>query len=68
MNLQGEVNFSSMTSTHEMTTQLVRELSEVKRWPEQFKEKLKRGLHIGSQIAETDEKMETLEKRARKLI
>ena len=51
-----------------MTTQLVRELSEVKRWPEQFKEKLKKGLHIGSQIAETDEKMETLEKRARKLI
>lgn len=57
-----------MTSATEMTTELVRELSEAKRWPEQFKARLEKGLDIGSQIMEADEKIAALEERARKLI
>jgi hypothetical protein len=57
-----------MTSTNELTTQLVRELSEAKMWPEQLKARLEKGLDIGSQIKEAEERIEALERRARKLI
>ena len=57
-----------MSSGNEPTTQLVRELSQAKTWPEQFKERLEKGLDIGSQIKEVDEKVEALERRARKVI
>ena len=48
--------------------QLVRELSEAKTWPEQFKARLAEGLDIGSQIKEADDKIDVLENRARELI
>jgi polysaccharide deacetylase 2 family uncharacterized protein YibQ len=57
-----------MSSGNEPTTQLVRELSQAKTWPEQFKERLEKGLDNGSQIKEVDEKVEALERRARKVI
>lgn len=57
-----------MSSANELTTQLVRELSEAKTWPEQFKARLEKGLDIGNQIKEADEKIEALERRARKVI
>ena len=57
-----------MSSGNEPTTQLVRELSQAKTWPEQLKERLEKGLDIGSQIKEVDEKVEALERRARKVI
>jgi len=57
-----------MTSTNELTTQLVRELSEAKKWPGQFKARLEKGLDIDSQIKDADERIEALERSARKLI
>ena len=68
MNLQSDVNLAIMSSGNEPTTKLVRELLAAKQWPEQFKERLEKGLDIGSQIKEVDEKVEALERRARKVI
>ena len=68
MNLQSDVNLAIMSFGNESATQLVRELSQAKTWPEQFKERLEKGLDIGGQIKEVDEKIEALERRARKVI
>ena len=68
VNLQSDVNLAIMSSRNESTTQLVRELSQAKTWPEQFKERLEKGLDIGSEIKEVDERIDALERRARKVI
>ena len=68
VNLQSDVNLTIMSSENESTSQLVREMLQAKTWPEQFKERLEKGLDIGSQIKEVDEKIEALERRARKVI
>jgi hypothetical protein len=57
-----------MASVNELTTQLVRDLSVAKTWPKQFKARLEKGLDIGSEIKEADEKIEALERRAKKAI
>ena len=57
-----------MPSANDLTSQLVMELSEAKTWPEQFKARLDEGLDLGRQIKDADERIEALEKRARKLI
>ena len=57
-----------MSSGNEPTTQLVRELLQAKTWPEQFKERLEKGLDIDSRIKEVDERIDALERRARKVI
>jgi hypothetical protein len=68
VNLQSDVNLAIMTFGNESATQLVRELSQAKTWPEQFKERLEKGQDIGGQIKEVDEKIAALERRARKVI
>ena len=68
MDLQSNVNLAIMSSGNEPAAQLVRELLQAKMWPEQLKERLEKGLDIGNQIKEIDEKVEALEGRARKVI
>jgi hypothetical protein len=57
-----------MTLIDDLTSELVKELSEAKRLPEQFKARTAKGLDVGWQIKEADEKIAALERRARKLI
>ncbi len=68
VNLLSDLNLGIMTLADDLTTQLLRELSEAKTWPEQFKAKLEKGLDIGSEIKEVNDKIEALERRARKAI
>jgi hypothetical protein len=56
-----------MSTGNELTSELVRELSQAKVWPKQLKERLAKGLDITGQIKEVDEKVEALERRARKV-
>ena len=68
MNPKRDLNFAVMTSANELTSQLVREMSEAKTWPEEFKARRAKGLDITSQIKEADDKIDALERRARELI
>ncbi len=47
------------------TTQLLKELSDAKTWPERFKPKIDSGANVSDEIAHADKKIEELEKRAR---
>lgn len=66
-NLQSDVNLAVMSTGNEPTSELVRELAQAKTWPEQLKERLEKGLDSTIQIKEVEEKVEALEKRARKM-
>jgi hypothetical protein len=57
-----------MSSVDTQATQLVSELHEAKTWPEQFKAKLAKGENIGAEVAEANQRIEVLEKRARATI
>ena len=50
------------------TAELLRKLAEAKTWPEQFKARTTKGLDVGCQIKEADEKIAALEGRAREFI
>jgi hypothetical protein len=57
-----------MTPKDHPTGELLRELAEAKVWPDQFRARLEKGQDIGKEVAEADEKIEALEKRARRAI
>jgi hypothetical protein len=50
------------------TAELVKGLSEAKTWPEQFKVRLEEGLDIGREVREGGEKIEAVERPAKKAI
>ena len=49
-------------------SQLLKELSEAKMWPEKYQEKLEAGADISHEIREADKKIEELEARAKKIL
>lgn len=57
-----------MNCADELTNQLLRELSEARTWPEQFRAKLEKGLDISGEIGKASEEIEVLEQRAREAI
>jgi hypothetical protein len=57
-----------ITLKDRLTRELVKELLEAKTWPDQFRAKLEKGMDIGEEINEANEKIEALEKRARMAI
>lgn len=57
-----------MALIDDLTAEMVRALSEAKAWPEQFRASTAKGLDVGCQIKEADEKIAALERRARELI
>ena len=54
-----------MLSPDDATSTLLKELSDAKTWPGQFKQELKTGTDVSDDIQEADQKIEVLEKRAK---
>lgn len=52
-------------STYDTTTGLLKELSDAKNWPAQFKGRIESGSDVSRDVREADKKIEELEKRAK---
>ena len=57
-----------MLSPDDAMSTLLKELSDAKTWPERFKQALKTGTDVSSDIQEADKKIEVLERRAKEAI
>ena len=57
-----------MESIDDAVSQLLKELSEAKTWPEEYQKKLAAGADVSREIREADKKVEELEERAKKIL
>ena len=57
-----------MESIDDAVSQLLKELSEAKMWPEEYQEKLEAGADISHEINRADKKIQELEARAKKIL